>query len=255
MKTHSAARAVQSYLALKPSKARLILAEKGQPLAPGWVINKPGNFIHGRLGKQRIDVFTRPERLLEDFVNVQSDPKDILRFTRHFGVLRERARDRHYYLPEEQDGYELGEEFLIPCERWFKDQQKFRHYWEQASSGGQDLAALLSNQLRLESFSRTGPVTELRVVSGPRGFGLQLEPGDLWQAVCLIFINFWNRLRKCQNPNCSRRPYFIYSRRDQKYCDEGCSRLVANRRWWNEHGEDWRRKWLSRKKRKQRKRR
>jgi hypothetical protein len=51
-------------------------------------------------------------------------------------------------------------------------------------------------------------------------------------------------LRVCANeeskaPYCT--PYFVAQRKDQKYCSSDCSQAVATRRWWSQHGNDWRR--------------
>lgn len=223
-----------------PSNASLIRAEKGHELPHGRIIYKSGYFIQGRLGDKTIEAFKHPTQVLEDFVNLKPEPKEVLRFTRRYGILRERYLGRLYYDSDEQRGYETTEEFLLSCEDWLIHQAWFRKFWQQARNGGEELAKLLSEHLRLDKYYRSGPVVEVKVVPKSRGFVLQLEAGDLWQALCLMLVSFSSRLRHCQNDTCSNTPWFVAQRRDQKCCIGACSRSVANRRWWNEHGEKWR---------------
>ena len=48
--------------------------------------------------------------------------------------------------------------------------------------------------------------------------------------------------RYCANPECPA-PYFFAKRRNQRYCSEICAapaQRELKRKWWAEHGEDWR---------------
>lgn len=50
------------------------------------------------------------------------------------------------------------------------------------------------------------------------------------------------RTRYCPNPECAA-PYFFAKRHTQKYCSEKCAQNCereSKRRWWAEHGEEWR---------------
>ena len=46
-------------------------------------------------------------------------------------------------------------------------------------------------------------------------------------------------LRVCKREDCPTR-YYIATRRDQKYCNTYCSQLVATRKWWAAHAQEWR---------------
>jgi len=51
-----------------------------------------------------------------------------------------------------------------------------------------------------------------------------------------------NRTSYCQNPDCSA-PYYFAKRHTQRYCSTVCSQYglkETKRRWWSEHGADWR---------------
>jgi hypothetical protein len=55
----------------------------------------------------------------------------------------------------------------------------------------------------------------------------------------------WHRkARHCENPQCPA-PYFFGIKSGQRYCGEACAehgQREAKRRWWNEHGDEWRNK-------------
>ena len=53
-----------------------------------------------------------------------------------------------------------------------------------------------------------------------------------------------NRARYCQNPICPA-PYFFARRHTQRYCCEKCAQggqKESKRKWWAEHGSDWRKR-------------
>jgi|SRR5580704_8269713 hypothetical protein len=44
----------------------------------------------------------------------------------------------------------------------------------------------------------------------------------------------------CKNPDCPT-PYFIGTRRGQKYCSSECKNRISGQLWWDNHGSEWRR--------------
>jgi hypothetical protein len=228
----------QSYLAVKPAESKIVPVEAGQELTGGWVINKAGHVITGKLGKQKVEIFARSARVLDDFVNTTGDPKSIQRFTRDYGVLKQDDRERFNIGPSDSSAdFIPGDRFLIHCDEWLEAQHAFRTNWEAGKNGGEELAQRLSTTIA--PGVSAGPVVKARVKWSRRGFLLELQPDDLWRALSLAFIGFSDRMRKCQNPTCVA-PYFLATRRDQRYCSEKCARLVANRKWWDKHGQQWR---------------
>src|SRR5439155_2108676 len=129
--------------------------------------------------------------------------------------------------------------FCIHCGQWLASQELFRAEWTRKGSADEELAKALADHIVPKS-GAGGAVKAFVRPSKNGGFQLELRPDDLLGALWLAFLGFSNRTRKCQNPTCSA-PYFLASRRDQKFCNEQCSRLVANRRWWDQHGAEWRR--------------
>jgi hypothetical protein len=225
----------QSYLAAKPADLKIVPVKARQELPGGWVMDKAGHVITGRLGKQKIEVFSRAARVLEDFANTSADPESIQRFTRAYGVLNQDDREQHYI--QGTSDFISGDRFVIRCDEWLKAQRIFRANWESGRNGGEELAKRLS--VAIAPGVSAGPVVKAKVKWSRRGFQLELQPDDLWRALLLAFIGFSDRMRKCQNPTCVA-PYFLATRQDQRYCSEKCARLVANRKWWDKHGQQWR---------------
>ena len=202
------------------------------------MINKAGHVITGKLGNNRVQFFAHPDRVLLDFANSKS-PEDMHYFTRKYGVLHRHDAEWFEVAPgEELAGEELGRDyFLVHCGQWLKSQETFRVEWERGGKSDDRLAEALAKQITPKSPG--GRIVKTFVKPYKRGFQLELQPDDLLGALWLAFLGFSDRTRKCQNPTCSA-PYFLASRRDQKFCNEQCSRLVANRRWWDLHGSKWR---------------
>jgi len=232
-KAHSTEKVTQSYLARKPLIARLLSVRAGEKLPGGWVVGKAGHVITGTLGNEKIQFFAHPDRAIEDFANTSDSPEDILYFTRRYGVLHRKSLDW-----SEQAGDLVGDSFFIHCGQWLESQKLFRAEWGRKGTPDDQLAQTLADQIPLEPSA--GLFVKAAVRTHKRGFQLELQPDDLLAALLLAFLSFSDRTRKCQNPTCST-PYFLASRRDQKFCNEKCSRLVANRRWWDQSGAEWRR--------------
>jgi hypothetical protein len=57
-------------------------------------------------------------------------------------------------------------------------------------------------------------------------------------------LNHHNRTRRCLNSECPA-PYFFAARHTQRYCSEICAQIgerETKRKWWAEHGTDWRKR-------------
>jgi hypothetical protein len=232
-KARSAERITQSYLARKPRTIRSFYADVGE-IPGGWLINRAGHVISGSLGRERIEVFAKPERLIEDFANSAPTPDAMVRFTKRYGVLH---RDDVDYVDTGAGERIETDDFLIHAEQWSLTQKRFRSEWETVKPD-EERAENLSSQIAPQV--PAGRVVRAFVKPSKKGFHLELQPDDLQGALWLAFIAFSDKARKCQNPKCDA-PYFLASRRDQKFCTERCSRLVANRRWWDKNGPEWRR--------------
>lgn len=59
-----------------------------------------------------------------------------------------------------------------------------------------------------------------------------------------------SKLRKCRNRKCPR-PFFVAAA-NQRFCSKACAhdeQKMLKKKWWADHGEEWRRKWLDEQKR------
>jgi hypothetical protein len=84
---------------------------------------------------------------------------------------------------------------------------------------------------------------DFRLVN-PEIWGLSLPPPTPFEQCLLQLGKSIDRTRYCENPSCPA-PYFFARRRSQRYCSDGCSQPAQReykRRWWDEHGNKWRRK-------------
>lgn len=71
-------------------------------------------------------------------------------------------------------------------------------------------------------------------VTGPRYFP---PPVTAVEAAAFYLQRNFNRARHCLNPDCPA-PYFIVSKKGQRYCSEECAKPAqreAKRKWWTEH--------------------
>ena len=234
VKARSAARVVQSYLARRPKTAKLVTVQAGRELPGGLVFGEAGQVILGTLGREVIQVLATAGKLLEDFANTPSNPQDILRFTRRYGVLHQRDVERLEVPGEEVP----GDDFFIHCTQWLESQARIREQWARRDKADNALAEAIAKEINPRSAG--GHSVKALIQPDKRGFRVELHPDDLLGAIWLAFVGFSDRARKCQNPTCPTSPYFLASRRDQKFCDENCARLVAKRRWWSKQGARWR---------------
>lgn len=70
----------------------------------------------------------------------------------------------------------------------------------------------------------------------------QLSPPSQIEQALIYLRRCGNLARYCANADCPA-PYFIAKRKSQKYCTDACSAPAQRefkRRWWADHGEEWR---------------
>jgi len=232
LKLPSANRTVQSYLAERPLRAELHFVKGGEELN-GRRFNEAGHVVTGVLGGKAVQIFSQPNRVIDDFANTPGRAEDILRFTQRYGVVHREDVPLSMIDPRF-----IARPFLIDCAQWLKSQALFREEWERKAKPDDDHARILAEQINAKSPLERA-VKAFVVPGRSKGFHIELRPDDLLGALWLALLGYSDRTRKCENPTCSS-PYFIAARRDQKYCNEACSRLVANRRWWTKKGAQWR---------------
>jgi hypothetical protein len=194
--------------------------------------------VCGVLGKRNVQVFASlkepPHRV---FVNWPSTPESVLAFTKMYGLLDPKGK------------YSTaigGDAFSFRVKSWVEAQKYYQQYWDWNSDfGNWDVVRCdLESELMPSFMIGTGDNHEGMMVNYLAGLGpkpyISLAATTLWQYFCALLIFYSvGDLRFCQNPDCPA-PRFIARRRDQVFCSSDCAGLVAKRRWWARHGEQWR---------------
>ena len=70
----------------------------------------------------------------------------------------------------------------------------------------------------------------------------RVPPPTPFELALSHLVKAGDRARYCANPECPA-PYFFVTRKNQRYCSEICAapaQRELNRKWWAEHGEEWR---------------
>jgi hypothetical protein len=266
---------LQSYKATLPDRTSLI-SQGEMRISFTYEDALTGNKAHmeeswligGKLGKVSKDVGRMLPPIHTKFANWGSSPQEIERFTRLFGVLWD--CDSNNYKPDYDFGLETSE--------WKKDQKRFRDWWryrlgakppmtlsargaelkrteqearqlQRAMRGLQPIEDVqqsflddLKKILEFDPLSPEAPVPSLAYSMDSKGIKVEIVAPDLWTYMILrLLTEKPAMLRVCQNKTCSN-PYFVATRKDQKFCCSDCSQLVASRRWWASQGSDRRRK-------------
>lgn len=198
------------------------------------------------VGSYREDVKPIEEipQALGRFVNLGSEATAIGSFTRDYGLLHWGwAHRAHGSLSD-------ANQFYLPLEQFTRSQAGLRSFWKQLSCRQRRVALAqftewvtpqLASETRVKSvenpeelWKTAQPKLGMQVtMNDKRALETRLVAGDLWQALCWMLLERLatrtNALRLCQNHKCPNEPYFVATRRGQKYCNAGCSKLVADR--------------------------
>ena len=70
----------------------------------------------------------------------------------------------------------------------------------------------------------------------------RVPPPTPFELALSYLVKAGDRARYCANPECPA-PYFFVTRKNQRYCSEICAapaQRELKRKWWAEHGEEWR---------------
>jgi hypothetical protein len=184
--------------------------------------------------------------LLADFANAHAD--DIERFKSKW----HKKTGEVWY---SWTGREIGgkPDFL-------KVQQVVRELWEGKHRGDEDqiIAQGLSLVVPRQEEGYVDTSQLLFNVSWELGC-LWASPRDLGDYVWLGLLQHSKQLAVCANKDdeCPA-PYFIKKKPNQKFCSEACAlpaQREFKRQWFREHGEEWRKQWLSKRKRRSTKKR
>lgn len=179
---------------------------------------------------QQKDLSKLREPLHQQFANWEATAQGVIRFAKRFGYCPRRLSD------------------------WVLLQLRLRCYWKWNNKEDRwdSLMHALTDEIKPGvSLELTGDYEDpaeatvepnLILTRAKRRLVPTIIPVSFWQYIMLRLMNEpLGRLRICANSGCFS-PYFIARRKDQEYCSSDCAGLIAKRRWWQEHGKEWRRK-------------
>ena len=238
-----------NYLAHAELQKRLALLPESIAVSPEHEL------VSGLIGEKRYDLSSlRREPFHQKFANWRSETDGIVEFTRRYGPLD--------WDGELTDVHPLtGLKFYFLADHWRERQAEFRKLWETAETEGlrgptwSYFSMLSGFSVAITSDKYGNPATLKREgdderliwrdpetvwLPGREGPTALINALTTWQYLYLLLMfEKVERLRKCENPDCAA-PYFIARRRDRLFCSEDCAHLIAARRWWKKHGNEWR---------------
>jgi hypothetical protein len=178
------------------------------------------------------------------------------RFTSQYGVLCGLLLDKKVKTSEQRKikaDLSAGPEILfpgtegLPKPRFASTSHEFgnclqllRRAWEGVDSDQGSVRRIQAEAIR----GGLRPMTEgVEFAPAADGAGIELRVNNLWSYICLLFLidAGAGKIGKCANPGCDA-PYFLKSRRNQKFCETGECVVWAQRQyalnWWHrEHGK------------------
>lgn len=174
---------------------------------------------------------------LEELANLRDDPTDFERFCKRWPgfvyVPEDRTPNRFYTLRSRRAalrdvwrGSSLALSELLLPNGPPEEIQNSEHYVDRDESGF-PAGSLWTTQVNVD-WQRGQFVYEPRT--------------DFQKALYGLFLQS-SRAKICGNPNCPA-PYFIAKKVIQRYCSDKCAEVFQQewkRKWWAEHGDEWRR--------------
>jgi hypothetical protein len=182
------------------------------------------DFVSGAWAPDRTRSLTIDDRfdIIEQFANWSPEPRRIVRFTKAYGPL--------------EAPFKKGGRFRFTIARWIRLQRRYQRRWsEQMFSPDKPLP-----NMDWEALS-TAPGERFEFFSGE----LSYTVATLYRFLLLgLYACPRWRLAKCGRPECQN-PFFVATRRGQKYCSEPCANAAQKewkRNWWNARGSPRRNK-------------
>jgi hypothetical protein len=233
--------------------AQIGLRNRLAPLPDSISLSPEHELVSGVIGPKTCDLSNlRPEPFHVKFVNWRSETDGIVDFTRRYGPLDWEGELAGVY-------HTAGLEFNFLADLWRERQTEFRKLWETARTEGPGGATWVTLPVAgdfpvaREADRLTKPSNYETDQGGliwhtpetlweptPNGPVARIAAQTTWQYLCLLLtFEESDRFRKCENPDCTA-PYFIARRKDRMFCSEDCAHLIAARRWWTKHGNEWR---------------
>jgi hypothetical protein len=236
-------------------QAQAVLQKHLATLPESISLNPKSELVSGLLGAERYDLSSlRREPFHQKFANWRPETDGIVEFTRQYGPLDWDGEFADVAEP-------TGLNFYFLADHWRERQTEFRRLWETVETEGLkgptwSLFSMLSGfsvAITADKYgnpaNQRGEDNEEQLIwrdpetvwlPGREGPVAHINALTTWQYLCLLLMfEKVERLRKCENPDCAA-PYFIARRKDRLFCSEDCAHLIAARRWWKKHGNEWR---------------
>jgi hypothetical protein len=143
----------------------------------------------------------------------------------------------------EMEDFELAEYWTFMREAWMASTEGTRRYW--AFKLRHKLYSALEQELRNSAPKsiRRDAAGEWERTGERQPFIREIQETPFERAIDRL-EDLRGRTGQCGNPDCGA-PLFIRSRKSQRYCSDMCARVFqqeAKRKWWQDHGKDWRAK-------------
>lgn len=235
--------------------AQVNLQKRLAPLPESISLSSKLEIVTGQIGARRCDLSNlRREPFHQKFANWRSEADGIVEFTRQYGPLDWEGQFAGVCQL-------TGLRFQFLTDIWRERQAEFRRLWETARTEGPTGATWLTLPVagdfpvarEADRYAKPAKDKDEKdegelIWQTPetlweptlRGPTAQVVAQTTWQYLCLLLtFEKLERLRKCENPECAA-PYFIARRKDRMFCSEDCAHLIAARRWWTKHGNEWR---------------
>lgn len=165
--------------------------------------------------------------------NMPITERSILKFNRTYGQIggtweaeepetREVAdksprKKRSFYVIGDAGLQEVQRKQTLLRRAWTKDRAAFKTLWLGGSMA--------------DVVDASDPTSKIKVETIVTPAGIDLVAGDMWSFTRIAFLRDFvlGRVQVCLNPDC-RAPYFLTSRKGQKYCTHQCAVLMNVRR-------------------------
>jgi hypothetical protein len=163
------------------------------------------------------------EKFLVDWANLERDefPRFMRRYSNFFG-----------------ETFDLHDDMLLMHRDWLRkaweQQSPFKRNWHLARIR---LSFPFCSQIIQRGIDpQTADAATLRPLIEPPD-----KPTPVDAALFYLEYVIADRAKCCGNTDDCERPYFVASKRWQRYCSDSCARpatLAAKRKWWNEKGRE-----------------
>ena len=175
------------------------------------------------------------EAFLADLANLNDAPESAARFSRRFSDFQLFDVPFRAFAPTPGEEKEEERSWLLQL------RAMMQAIWTQPDTRRREW-----NGAVLRAYLATPPIDQMkrRLLAGDPMAIILPEPlpeSPIERAMDYL-LKSHHRARHCENPECPA-PFFFGKKSTQRYCGEACAehgQREAKRRWWGQHGDEWR---------------